>query len=96
MSKDAPAKDSFKLPSGITLTFSTLMAGDLIDAVKQLGSSLEEADPYESSLVLAWRSAVRGGYEGDFRSFIDQIPMTVVQEVIKTATPFLGASTPQE
>lgn len=96
MSKDTPAKDSFKLPNGITLTFSTLMAGDLIDAVKQLGSSLEDADPYESSLVLTWRSAVRGGYDGDFRSFIDQIPMTVVQEVIKTATPFLGASAAQD
>lgn len=96
MSKDTPNQDSYKLPNGITLTFTVLMAGDLIDTVKQLGTSLEEADPYESSLVLTWRSAVRGGYEGDFRSFIDQIPMSAVQEVIKTATPFLGASTPQD
>lgn len=96
MDKDTSPEGSIQLPGGTTLVFSTLMAGDLIDAVKQLGCSLEQADPFESSLVLTWRSAVRGGYEGDFRAFVDGIPMTLVQEVIKTATPFLGASTPSE
>ena len=87
---------TIELSNGATFTFSGLMAGDLIDTVKQLGCSLEEAPPYESSMVLTWRSAVRGGYDGDFRSFVDQIPMEEVKEVVEAASPFLGASTSSE
>lgn len=96
MTEEHPTKGQIELSNGTKFTFKGLMAGDLIDAVKQLGSSLEEAPAYESSLVLCWRAAVRGGYEGDFRSFVDQIPMNEVQEVVETATPFLGTTPPQK
>lgn len=81
------------LSTGLELTFSGIMAGDLIDAVAELGSSLEDADSFKASLVLSWRSASRGGYTGTFREFIDQIPMAEVQEVVQTAQPFLSAGT---
>ena len=86
------SKDSFSIPGGIDLTFRPLMAGDIIDAVKQLECSLEEANPFEASLVLSWRSAVRGGFEGTYRDFIDAIPMTDVAEVVAIASPFLGSA----
>jgi hypothetical protein len=79
------------LSTGLELVFAGIMAGDLIDAVAELGTSLEDADPFKSSLTLAWRSAVRGGFKGSFREFVDQIPMVDVQEVVKSAQPFLFA-----
>lgn len=78
------------LSTGLELSFDELMAGDLIDAVAELGSSLEDADPFKASLVLAWRSALRAGYVGGFRDFVDAIPMAEVQEVVKAAQPFLA------
>ena len=94
--KPVSTDHSVELSNGVKFTFSGLMAGDLLDAVKQLGCSLEEADSYESSMVLTWRTAVRGGYEGDFRSFVDQIPMAEVQKVVEGAAPFLRTSTPSK
>jgi hypothetical protein len=79
------------LSNGTTLVFSGIMAGDLLDAVAELGSSLEDADPFKASLVLAWRSAGRGGFEGSFREFVDVIPVAEIKEVVEAAQPFLSA-----
>lgn len=79
------------LSTGLELTFGYLTAGDLIDAVAELGCSLEEAPAFKSSMVLTWRSAVRGGYKGSFREFVDALPMAEVQEVAEAAAPFLAA-----
>ena len=89
--EDRP-KDYYDLANGVTLRFKPLMTGDIIDAVKQLECSLEEANPFEASLVLSWRSAVRGGFEGTYREYIDSIPMTDVAEVVAIASPFLGSA----
>lgn len=88
--------NTVKLSNGTKFSFAELMAGDLLDAVKELGKALEEAPAYETSMVLTWRSAVRGGFKGTFREFVDSIPMAEVQEVVKVATPFLGASPSQK
>ena len=95
-SEDKAPSNEVTTSTGETFKFSTLMAGDILDATKELGCSIEEAPPFECSLVLTWRSAVRGGFEGDFRAFVDSIPMTEVEQVVKTATPFLGTPAAQK
>jgi hypothetical protein len=95
MTKNKTADSSepaIELSNGVAFSFGSLMAGDMLDAVAELGCSLEEADAFRSSMVLTWLSAGRGGYEGDFRSFVDQIPVGEVKDLVEAAAPFLGTS----
>jgi len=86
---DSPA-NQVELSNGSKFQFGPLMAGDLLDAVQQLGQAIEAAPPYEASMVLTWRSAVRGGFQGTFREFVDAIPMQEVEAVVSAAQPFLS------
>ena len=78
------------LGNGHVLTFGRLVAWDLLQVQKELGSTLDKADAFESSLAMAWRASVRGGFEGYFEDFCKIIPLDMLEEVSKAAAPFMG------
>ena len=89
MTKDT-VKDSLDLGNGHELTFGRLVAWDLLAVQKELGTTLDKADSFESSLALSWRAAKHGGFEGDFEDFCRVVPMDKLEEVSAAAAPFLG------
>tara|TARA_R110000824_G_scaffold82382_6_gene206491 strand:- start:210 stop:506 length:297 start_codon:yes stop_codon:yes gene_type:complete len=88
MTKDI--EDTLDLGNGHRISFGRLVAWDLLTVQKELGTTLDKADGFESSLALSWRAAVHGGFEGDFEDFCKIIPLDKLQEVSAAAAPFLG------
>ena len=80
----------FDLGNGDQFTFAPLVAWDLLKVKSELGSSIKEADPLESSLALAWRSAVNGGFEGDLEDFCKAIPLDRLNELTEAIRPMMG------
>jgi hypothetical protein len=78
------------LGNGVELEFGQLVAWDLIAIKRELGKEVGDADPYEGSLAMAWRAAIRGGFDGGFQDFCESIPLDKLAEVSEAAAPFLG------
>tara|TARA_A100001201_G_scaffold78837_1_gene70593 strand:- start:535 stop:849 length:315 start_codon:yes stop_codon:yes gene_type:complete len=83
---------TIELDNGTKFTFSSLTAWDLVATTKELGSTIQQAEQFEASMVLAWRSAVQGGFKGSFEEFMSSIPYDRISEVVECATPFLATS----
>ena len=86
---------SITLGNGEELFFANLTAWDLVATSKELGSSIDQADQFEASMVLAWRSSVQAGFNGDFQQFMEKIPFDQISEVVAVAGPFLQSSVAQ-
>ncbi|QDP46572.1 MAG: hypothetical protein Unbinned4098contig1000_32 [Prokaryotic dsDNA virus sp.] len=82
--------NTLDLGNGHTLKFGRLVAWDMIAIQRELGTTLDKADGFESSLALSWRAARHGGFEGDFEDFCRIVPMDKLEEVSLAAAPFLG------
>ena len=78
------------LDDGEQLEFGRVVAWDIIAIKREMGAALSQLDPFEASLALAWRSAVQGGFPGDFENFCGIIPLDRLQEITQAIAPFLG------
>ena len=78
------------LDNGEQLEFGRVVAWDIVAIKKEMGVALAGLDPFEASLALAWRSAVQGGFPGDFENFCQLIPLDRLEEITHAIAPFLG------
>ena len=91
-------KNTFTLPNGKTIVFADLMAWDFSQVEETLGCPIEKAPGIQSSLCFAWKAATRGGYDGTFQQFCEEIPMKSMTGMIEVAKVFfsMGEDSEQE
>lgn len=84
---------SVKLRNGTELVFGRLRASDCIEVEQELGAPLSEVGKsgLRGMLLLAWRSAVAGGFDKPFKAFASLIDMTDdLPKVTEAASSFFG------
>ena len=91
-------ENSIDLGNGTTLKFAKISAWDFFEVQKELGCSIADADAFKSSVALAWRAAVAGGWDMPFKAFAEVIPIDKISEVVEKAQPFfaMGVASTQE
>lgn len=82
--------NTFTLPNGKTIVFADLMAWDFMEVERTLGCSLEDAPGIKASCCLSWRAAVRGGYDGTFQQFCEEVPMKSMTAMTEVAKAFFS------